>query len=106
MITRTINIDLNSRVSDITIGEFIELIRRYDSQQQPQVIVEQTKNYVHGLAGIMGLFGVSRTMAQKYKDSWLAPAIMQRGKTIVCDADLAMQLFEQKNQKFQLKKAV
>lgn len=51
------------------------------------------RRYVYGLRGIRDLFNVSHTTAQRYKNTFLAPAITQRGKKIVVDADKAMELF-------------
>lgn len=48
---------------------------------------------VYGLNGICELFGVSRVTAIRYKNTWLKPAVSQRGKTIITDAGLALQLF-------------
>ena len=53
-------------------------------------------NYVYGLRGIQQLFGVSHKTAQEYKDTFLRPAVMQNGRKIVVDADLAMELFNKK----------
>lgn len=49
--------------------------------------------YVYGLQGICDLFGVCKTTAMLYKNTFLAPAVSQRGRTIVVDADKALQLF-------------
>lgn len=54
------------------------------------------KRYVYGLRGIRDLFNVSHPTAQKYKDTFLAPAIMQRGRKIIVDAAKAMELYKQK----------
>ena len=45
-----------------------------------------------GLSGIMELFGVSKSTAWKYKNSWLAPAITQRDRIIFIDTKKALQL--------------
>lgn len=55
------------------------------------------KHLIYGRKGIAQLFGVSLVTAQKYKDTFLQPAVTQRGRTIVVDADLALRLFEQHN---------
>ena len=52
------------------------------------------KRFVYGLRGIRELFHVSHPTAQRYKNTFLAPAIMQRGRKIVVDADLAMELYK------------
>lgn len=49
--------------------------------------------YVYGIGGIASLFGVTKQTAQAYKNTWLAPAVMQRGKHIMTDANKAMELF-------------
>lgn len=51
--------------------------------------------YVYGLRGIRELFGVSHATAQKYKDTFLAPAVYQRGRKIVVDANRAIGLFNE-----------
>lgn len=56
-------------------------------------------NYVYGLRGIQQLFGVSHKTAQEYKDTFLRPAVMQNGRKIVVDADLAMELFNERRAK-------
>ena len=52
------------------------------------------KRYVYGLRGVMELFNVSHPTAQKYKNTFLSPAVMQRGRKIVVDADYAMELYK------------
>lgn len=52
------------------------------------------KKFVYGLRGIRELFNVSHPTAQKYKNTFLAPAIMQRGRKIVVDVDLAVELYK------------
>ena len=51
------------------------------------------KRCVYGLRGISELFNVSLVTAQKYKNTFLAPAISQRGRKIVTDVAKAMELF-------------
>lgn len=51
------------------------------------------KRYVYGLRGISELFNVSIVTAQKYKNTFLAPAVSQRSRKIVTDAAKAMELF-------------
>lgn len=52
-------------------------------------------SYVFGLKGIQLLFGVSLTTAQAYKNTWLKPAIKQRGKKIIIDVSKALELFNE-----------
>ena len=61
--------------------------------------VEPPKRYVYGIAGIASLFQVSYVTACKLKDGVLKPAIMQQGRKIICDAELAMKLFAENSGK-------
>lgn len=69
-----------------------ELIKDKEQPEQKQPI--ETREYVYGMKGIASLFNVSRQTAQKYKRTWLKPAISQRGRTIKTDKLLALELFD------------
>lgn len=58
-------------------------------------VVEELPALVYGLKGIRELFGVSTTTAQLYKNTWLKPAIRQRGQTILIDTAKALELFDE-----------
>lgn len=75
----------------LTIGDFKDLMREYGITQSPQQKPE--KHYVYGLRGIEQLFGVSHATAQHYKDTFLQPAVIQQGRKIMIDAELAVELF-------------
>lgn len=53
------------------------------------------RKYVYGLDGIAQLFNVSRVTAQQYKNTFLAPAVSQRGRHIATDVELALELFDE-----------
>lgn len=55
------------------------------------------KRYVYGITGIERALGVSHKTAQRLKDGILAPAVKQRGRKIITDLELALQLFDEKN---------
>ena len=57
---------------------------------------ESGKRYVYGIRGIRELFNVSHVTAQRYKQTWLQPAVTQRGRKIITDVDKAMELFNNK----------
>lgn len=65
------------------------------AQELPDPEVPSTKRYVYGLRGIRDLFNVSHVTAQRYKDTFLADAIVQRGRKIMIDADKAIELYNQ-----------
>lgn len=56
---------------------------------------KEGKQYVYGLDGIANLFGVSKVTASIYKKTFLAEAISQRGRKIVCDVEIAKRLFNE-----------
>ena len=70
---------------------FADLIKPVESQKR-----EPSGHYVYGHRGIQQLFGVSHKTAQDYKNTFLQPAIKQNGRKIVIDAELAMELFNQR----------
>ena len=75
-----------------------EVARNVISGQSPPPPPKPSpKRLVYGLRGISELFNVSLVTAQKYKNTFLAPAVSQRGRKIAVDADLALELFN--NQK-------
>jgi len=61
----------------------------------PQPTTNGEPRLVYGLAGIQRLFNVSHVTAQRYKNTFLAPAISQQGRKIVVDAEKALQLFSE-----------
>ena len=75
----------------LTIGQFKDLMRDLTCTPAPKPDTE--KRYVYGLKGIEELFGVSHATAQHYKDSFLQPAVIQNGRKIMIDVDLAVELF-------------
>ncbi len=80
-----------TRISDLTVAEFQALLAGNQSVEA----VKPQKTYVYGLRGIRQLFNVCHATAQKYKDTFLRPAISQNGRKIIVDVDHALQLFAQ-----------
>ena len=78
-------------IAALTVGQFEELFLRKQSEAENNQSKE--KRYVYGIRGIADLLGCSRVTAQRYKDSFLRPAVCQRGRVIVTDADKAIELF-------------
>lgn len=77
----------------LTIGQFKDLMREFTSTPAPKPDAE--KRYVYGIKGIEELFSVSHATAQHYKDTILQPAVIQNGRKIMIDVDLAVELFHQ-----------
>lgn len=85
----------DTRIIDLTVAQLAEVIDRAVEEslkrRQPS---EHTRRYVYGIQGIAELFGVSERQARYIKSSGaISKAIRQQGRTIVTDADLALQLF-------------
>lgn len=82
-------------LSFLTVGQFMELL---STCKQPETVTIQdnSKRYVYGLRGIRGLFNCSHATAQRYKDTIIKAAVSQNGRKIIVDADLALELFNEK----------
>lgn len=80
----------DTRLIDLTVGELKALIQSSMSEQKS---VGQ-KKLVYGLQGLADLLRCTKRHASKIKSSGiLDEAIKQRGRTIVIDSDLALELF-------------
>ena len=90
-------------IGAMTIGDLKELLREtyssYGDENNTYNKSHSSGRLVYGLHGIETLFGVSHKTAQMYKDTFLAPAVKQNGRKIVVDADLAMELFNERRTK-------
>lgn len=73
------------------LQQLISSLKEKDSQKKNETQTE--KRYIYGLKGIRELFNVSHVTAQRYKNTFLKPAIIQRGRKIMVDADEALQLY-------------
>ena len=76
----------NTKLSELTVGELRDLVRAVMTASV------QTKRTVTGLSGLADLLGVSESTVKRYR-SLLSPAIAQRGRSIVVDADKALKLW-------------
>lgn len=83
-------IENNRIVATLTVGELKSIIA---DELKTQKKVEPPHHFVYGLKGIQKMFGVSHATAQAYKNTFLAPAVSQRGRTLIIDQELAIKLF-------------
>lgn len=86
----------------LTIGELKGLIAEALGEAMHNSAFKtatQSNNLVYGIRGIEKLFGVSHKTAQYYKDHVIREAVMQNGRKIVVDADLALKLFNERRAK-------
>jgi len=86
----------------MTAGEFLALLNENASAKSPvqeekqEVEPTREKRYVHGIPGIAALFNCSLATANRIKKSGkIDDAIMQVGRKIVVDADLALKLVQE-----------
>ena len=84
----------------LTSEQLKELISQITKELKEEVNTEtattKTRRYVYGLRGIANLFHVSLPTAQKYKNTFLAPAVTQRGRKIAIDVEKAIECYNQK----------
>lgn len=77
----------------LTVSEFMQLMGKPTEKQEQTTTSE--KWIVHGISGIMEVFNCSRATAQRIKNSGkIDKAIVQVGRKITIDADLAMELLK------------
>lgn len=89
--------DDTTPIAALTVADIKDLIRGLIPQ--PTDKITPSGNLVYGIRGIEKLFGVSHKTAQYYKDNVIREAVMQNGRKIVVDADLALKLFNERRAK-------
>lgn len=86
----------NTRLIDLTVGQLQDLIYETVNRSIAKVntnITSNEKKLVYGIDGIAELFGCSRTKANEIKQSGIIDkAVIQIGRKIVVDAELALKL--------------
>ncbi len=102
------NINDNTPMAIITVGELKEILSENFVTKQELEAEKNSKigfdpeTHVYGIRGIAKLFNVSHATAQRYKNTFLAQAVIQNGKKIIVDKQLAIELFNKhgKNSKY------
>ena len=88
--------DLNTPLWQLTVGEFLSLQNTIVAEPKTTVAQYDANKYVFGIDGIAKLLGCSATMVHEYrKDGWIEPAVSQRGKKIICNKQVALDLFNE-----------
>lgn len=92
------NITGETPIAALTVSQFQELLNQGKTPEPAPVSrADYSQGYVYGLKGIRQLFGVSHATAQRYKDTFLKPAVKQNGRKIVVDKAKALELFDEYN---------
>lgn len=89
-------INQDTRIIDLTVAQLAEVIDRAveESLKRRQPTEPGLPRFVYGIKGIAQIFGVSERQARYIKSSGvISKAIKQQGRTIITDANLALQLF-------------
>ena len=85
----------DTRIIDLTVAQLAEVIdKAVEESLRRRQPADTQRRLVYGIKGIAQVFGVSERQARYIKSSGIInKAIKQQGRTIVTDADLALQLF-------------
>lgn len=86
-------------IGALTVSQLVDLLDKYKPARPTTPARDYMQGYVYGLKGIRKLFNVSHPTAQRYKDTFLKPAIRQNGRKIVVDAVKALELFDEYSKK-------
>lgn len=85
-----LGLEYSTPLAMMTIGQLVDVIQSTEPKKE-----EKGEEFVYGLRGIRELFGVSHKTAQAYKNTFLAPACDQLGRTIIVDRKKAIELFKE-----------
>lgn len=81
------------------IEDFKEIVAFYlKTPQENSVEVEQKNKHVYGIDGLARILGCSKSHASKLKGKGLFDkAIVQNGRKIIIDKEMALELFNKKD---------
>lgn len=77
----------------------IEEYKKKKLEEQPQE-TDDSNEVVYGMRGIRDLFNISHKTAWIYKNTFLKPAITQRGRKIITNVAMARKLFNENKPNF------
>lgn len=84
-------LDPKTKLSDITVGDFIELQNQIKNEKFNQP--KQNSNFIYGLKGLAKLLGCSRATASKIKNSGkIDDSYWQEGNIIVFEKSKVLEL--------------
>lgn len=92
------NIDRNTPIWQLTLGEFLQAVREnIEVSQESEKPITETKEYAYGIGGLARIIGCSVTHASRLKKQGIFDeAIKQRGRKIIIDKEKALELFNNK----------
>ena len=82
----------------LTLGQFKGEIKALLTSQTTPIESStsfqfEEHNSIYGLRGIRILFNVCHSTAQRYKDTFLKPAVIQKGRKLILDKQKAIDLY-------------
>lgn len=83
----------NKRLVDATFDDMWTFMEAFVDEHPVQM--EQQKNIVRGLGGIMEIFGCGKTKAAELKRDVIAGAVKEEGGLIITDRKKAIELFNE-----------
>ncbi|MCQ2186451.1 MAG: DUF3853 family protein [Bacteroidales bacterium] len=91
------HVDDSTPISMLTVGQLKSILNAAAARDGTNGM--RQKRLVYGLDGICELFHCKESRAQKLKNTIIKEAVSQDGRTIVVDADFAIELFEKNSKK-------
>ncbi len=87
--------DEDTPLACLTVADLKNVILSINDKGGNDAKYNRDVRYIYGLKGICDLFKCSAPTAIKYKETVIKEAVIQNGKKIMVDADLAIQLFKE-----------
>lgn len=90
--------DLNDKpLWQLTAKEFLEVAKVIlpTNKASEDMPLKTKREYVYGIIGIANLLGCSKSKVSRIKDTILKPAIIKNGRSIIGDAELLLELYNQ-----------
>lgn len=95
------NFDRDTPMWQLSLGDFLQELQnimKNPQELETPIIENKEKEYVYGIAGLAKLIGCSTSHAARLKAQGIFDeAIIQRGRKIIIDKELALDLFKNKN---------
>lgn len=100
----TFQITDSTPVAMLTVGQQRELIMTWVKEVIKEASVESPRSesnvrYIYGIAGIAREFNVSYVTAYKMKEGILRPAVIQNGRKIMVDVNMAHDILHKQSGK-------
>lgn len=85
-------------IAMLTVGQLKSVLESSLNERtvkQNEAMPEPKKRFEHGVSGIRRIFNCSYPTAHRLKQTILKPAIIQQGRLILVDVEMALKLFKE-----------